>query len=71
MSRVRTKLQSSTDALDCDLYRIVSRLETLYDATKRPDLQSALKLHQALVSLRAARTPLRSLMHEQDRKETV
>lgn len=67
MSIPRTELQRDADRLDCDLYRLICRVEVLWqDYPRARD-----KLHDSLQGLRGARNGLRSLMHELDRKETT
>ncbi|MGH8326885.1 MAG: hypothetical protein ACRET2_09000 [Steroidobacteraceae bacterium] len=63
----RTELQREADAADCDLYRLICRLETMY--RRHEDKQT--ELAKALNGLSRARTPLRMLMHEADRETTL
>lgn len=65
----RTELQRDADNADCDLYRVLSRVEAMYDANKR-DRETAKSLGPTLQHLRLARGGLRALMHKDDRKGT-
>jgi hypothetical protein len=70
MTKQRSQLQQEADKIDCELFRLISRVEYLYDTHKR---QSSLRklLHDSLMGLRGARVGLRMCMHERDRKETM
>jgi hypothetical protein len=65
----RTKLQRDADMADCDLYRLISRVESIYDEVKARSSRSA-ELQQSLMSLRKARGGIRLFMHDDDRKRT-
>ena len=66
----RTDIERTVDRIDCELYRLVGRIERLYDEHKR-DHNTRAAIHKALMSIRAARTELFSLMHEHDREITI
>jgi len=66
----RTSLQRDADRLDCDLYRLLSRVEALYDGNKR-NREVRKYLSDSLSGLRGARVGLRCLMHKFDRERTV
>jgi uncharacterized protein YcbK (DUF882 family) len=65
----RTAIQKEADNVDCDLYRLLMRLERLYDGYKRYEVVRAY-LGPALNDLRAGRSKLRLLMHKDDLKGT-
>lgn len=67
----RTELQRACDDIDCDLFRLITRVERLYDANKRKNRTAALDIHNCLQSMRAARYGLREQMHEDDKARTV
>jgi len=67
----RTDVEQDADGIDCDLFRIVTRTERLYDRIKRKQPAEAAALHKALMALRGARVPIRALMQEADRNATV
>lgn len=71
MTNERTQLQRDADIIDCDLYRIVTRVERLYDTHKERDTYARKNLAESLRALRSARVGLRVLMHESDREQTV
>jgi hypothetical protein len=62
----RTKLQAEADSVDCDVFRLIWRLERLYDANRQND-RAQEKIHRALEQLRGARPHIRSLMSNEDR----
>jgi len=63
----RTALEREADAMDCDLFRVLTRAERLYDEHKRiKDVRD--NLEPTLNQLRSARSGLRQLMHKDDRK---
>jgi hypothetical protein len=68
---VRAKVQKDADAIDCDLYRVICRVEQLYDSLKRIKGPRVTDLHKSLQGLRNARTGIRMLMHEDDRSRIV
>jgi len=63
---VRTVLQRECNSVDCDIYRLISKLETLADRIKvaGPSLRSA------AMELAGARPFVRKYMHEYDRSRT-
>jgi hypothetical protein len=65
----RTTLQRKADQIDCDLYRVLSRVESLYDEYKRHERHRT-SIAKALSGLRSARVELRGLMHPTDRERT-
>lgn len=67
----RTRIQRDADSIDCDLYRVITRVERLYDSIKHHSGPRVADLHKALMSLRSARPGIRLLMNEFDRKRTV
>lgn len=67
MNFVRTELEKIADEIDCDLYRVISRLESL--ATKSP--VAAPKIRRIARYLQGARPELRELMHPKDVENTV
>lgn len=66
----RTALQRKADSLDRDLYRLLCRVEDLYDQHKR-DEQTREYISDSLSCLRGARVGLRCLMHKRDRERTI
>lgn len=62
----RTELQRATDSADCDLYRVICRIEALADRIK----VAGPKLRGVANKLHAARSDLRSFMHPTDREAT-
>lgn len=62
----RTVLQRKADAIDCDLFRIISELESLADLIKT----AGPSLRRAAMEVSAARPFVRKLMHEYDRSRT-
>lgn len=71
MTTERTQLQRDADSIDCDLYRILTRVERLYDTHKARDTYARRNLAESLQALRRGRVGLRVLMHESDREQTV
>jgi hypothetical protein len=71
MTKERTTLERDADYIDCDLYRLITRVERLYDTHKSRDSYARDNLAKSLKALRKARVGLRVLMHETDREETV
>lgn len=67
----RTSMQRDADAADCDLYRVICRVERLYDSIKRHSGPRVTDLHKSLQGLRNARTGIRMLMHADDRARTT
>lgn len=65
------EVEVAADQIDCDLYRVICRVENLYDSLKRHDGPKVTELHKSLQSLRHARTGIRMLMAEVDRKRTA
>lgn len=65
----RTDLQRDADRIDCDLYRILDRVELLQEEEHGYRASRALAL--AARALRIARAHIRSNMHEDDRAVTV
>lgn len=63
---LRTVLQRDSDAADCELYRVISRIESL--AERIP--VAAPKLRGVAIKLRAARPDLRAFMHSDDLEAT-
>lgn len=70
MTKDRTTLQREADRIDCELFRLLGRVEELYDAHKNYR-QPRRQLSDALRGLRSARGGVRALMHDQDREQTV
>lgn len=66
----RTQLERDADRLDCDLYRLLGRVEALYDRHKKYHDQRKY-LSESLRGLRSARVGLRCLMHKDDRAATI
>lgn len=72
MAKQRTRLETDADAIDCDLYRIICRVERIYDDFKRHEEGSRVTdLHRSLQSLRHARVGIRMLMDVDDRARTT
>lgn len=71
MTKERTPLQRDADDIDCDLYRLICRVERLYDTHKRRNAYARDNLVESLQALRRGRVGLRVLMHESDRERTV
>jgi hypothetical protein len=67
---VRTEIEKTADAIDCDLYRVICRVERLYDGLKRHTGPRVKDLHKSLQGLRSARVGIRMLMNDDDRKRT-
>ncbi len=68
---MKTQPQRTADRLDCDLYRIISSVEGLYDDAKKHRDRDLMKItKEVLDGLRSARPHLRRLMNEEDRKAT-
>ena len=68
------EIEITADQIDCDLYRIICRVERLYDSVKRNSYTDGPRvrgLHKSLQGLRHARTGIRMLMAEDDRKRTA
>lgn len=70
MPRKFTATQAAADAIDCDLYRLMSRAEFMSENTK---LHPSERRHwyEAYRAISAARSPVRAIMHPQTRDETV
>lgn len=68
---MKTELQREADRADCDLYRVICRVEKLYDSIKRHSGPRVADLHKSLQGLRNARTGIRMLMDESDRARTT
>lgn len=66
----RTTLQRRADQLDSDLFRLLGRVEDLYDRYKR-NSEARKYLADSLNGLRGARVGLRCLMHTRDRERTI
>lgn len=66
----RTTLQRRADQLDSDLFRLLGRVETLYDEHKR-NKEVRKYLADSMAGLRGARIGLRCLMHKRDRERTI
>jgi hypothetical protein len=62
----RTFLQREADKIDCQLFRLISQVETL--ATREPEHSDELRTVSR--ALRLNRTGIRMLMHIDDRKLT-
>jgi len=71
MTKERTPLQRDADSIDSDLYRVLLRVEDLYDRHKRRDSYARDNLSESLQALRRGRVGLRVLMHESDRERTT
>jgi hypothetical protein len=63
---VRTLLQKEADAIDCDIYRLQCKLESVADRIKT----AGPALRRAAMELAAARPHVRRFMHEYDRSRT-
>lgn len=66
----RTTLQRRADQLDCDLFRLLGRVEALYDEHKR-NKEVSKYLADSMAGIRGARIGLRCLMHKRDRERTI
>lgn len=66
----RTDLQRRADEADCDLYRVICRVERMYDEIKGARGERITNLHKSLQDLRNARSGIRNFMHEDDRERT-
>lgn len=66
-----TSVQRDADAIDCDLYRVICRVESLYDSLKHHKGQRVTDLHKSLQGLREARVGIRMLMDSDDRARTL
>lgn len=66
MANRRSTLQEEANEADCDLYRVISRLEGLADRLPI----AGPKLRAVANKLHAARPALRDLMHPADRERT-
>lgn len=64
---LRTVLQKEADAIDCDLYRLITRVERLAETIKVAGPQ----LRSVSSALWAARPGLRQFMHRDDREATA
>jgi hypothetical protein len=62
----RTVLQREADSIDCDIYRLQSKLERLADQIKT----AGPALRRAAMELAGARPHVRRFMHEYDRSRT-
>jgi hypothetical protein len=68
----RTPLQVAADATDLTLCRVISAVEAMREGLLQARQSAeAGRLLEALEQLRAARTPLRMLMHRDDRERTT
>lgn len=67
----RTEIQRDANDIDCELYRVITRVERLYDGIKRRNPVSSREVLKALMSLRSARKPIRDLMHKHDVEMTI
>lgn len=63
---VRTVLQRECDSIDCDVHRLMSKLERLADRIKT----AGPALRRAAMELASARPHVRRFMHEYDRSRT-
>lgn len=70
MTIVRTKVQRDADKADCDLFRVIAKVESIYDSVKHHNGQRVTDLHKSLMELRHARSGIRMMMHESDRART-
>lgn len=66
----RTPLQAEADEIDCELFRVITRVERMYDGIKRHTGPRVTDLHKSLMGLRAARAGIRMLMSDNDRART-
>jgi hypothetical protein len=71
MTNERTQLQRDADSIDCDLYRLITRVERLYDANKSRNDYARETLAESLQALRRGRVGVRVLMHDVDRERTI
>lgn len=62
----RTKTETQAGDLDYRLYRVIFEAERL-----RRQSHTGNKWHDVVQALRAARLPIRALMHPADREETI
>lgn len=67
----RTEIQRKADQADCDLYRVITQVERIYDSIKRHTGPRVEDLHKSLMALRKARSGVRMLMHADDRARTI
>lgn len=67
----RTDIQRRADEADCDLYRVICRIERMYDEIKGAGGPKVAELHKSLMGLRNARSGIRDLMHGDDRTRTA
>lgn len=70
MTNRRTEIEREANMADCELYRVISRIERLYDSNKRDKIIRA-NLGHTLNYLRNARFGLRMLMHADDAARTA
>lgn len=68
-ARYRSAFERDANAIDADLYRVILRMEALIDTLPRGSRKEEMSV--AITKLRQARTPVRLLMHVEDRKETM
>lgn len=71
MNEPKTSLQKDADSADCDLYRIICRVERIYDSIKYHRGPRVTDLYRSLQYLHDARTGIRMLMHPDDRSRTA
>jgi len=66
----RSAIQEAADDIDCNLFRLLSRVEMLAQQHQRnPDVR--LKLRAAASDMRSARAEIRCLMHPEDTAKTI
>jgi hypothetical protein len=64
---VKTANQTAANVFDCDLYRLIVRAEK---NAEHSDGASRANWTEVVARLRKARTMVRLMMHEQDRRES-
>jgi hypothetical protein len=70
MAMSSREVEITADQIDCDLYRVICRVENLYDSLKRETSPQITDLHKSLQGLRHARSGIRNLMSVSDQKRT-
>lgn len=68
--RKYTGTQAAADSIDRDLYRLMVYAERMVEDSSTPRGEKT-KWQEAVRKISAARAPVRSMMHPQDRDETV
>jgi hypothetical protein len=65
---VRSKREREADSIDCDLFRLLNRVESLYQDARQTHRAS--RLSESLIALRSARIGIRLFMHPDDIERT-